>query len=299
MSFGGLGLSAAAGTAPLAFLGGLALMLTTVAFKLALVPFHLWTPDVYEGAPAPVTAFIATISKLGVVAVILRLLVITDAVHEPAVELALSVVAAASMVIGNVLALRQDNIKRLLAYSSIAHFGYVLVIVVASGTLIVEATTFYLLAYVVTTLGAFAIVTVRSRDGREADRLDDYRGLWWERPWLAATFGAMLLSLAGIPLTAGFLAKFYVLAAAVETSRWWLAFVLIMNSVIGLYYYLRVIVVMLAAPSAQPTPERGVAVAPAWGGRVVLAAVGLAVLALGIYPQPVITVIRSFRLTPY
>ncbi len=274
-------------------LAGLALLLVGIGFKLAVVPFHMWTPDVYEGAPAPVTALVATISKGALFALLLRFftpLGLLPALHS--IDVVLALIAMASMLIGSLLALLQKNVKRLLAYSSIAHVGYLLVAFLASGPFAVAAVTFYLVAYFVTTLGAFGIVTVLSGHERDADRLEDYRGLAWQHPWLAGAFTLMLLSLAGIPLTAGFIGKFYLIAAGIDTALWLPVFVLIISSAIGLYYYLRVIVVMFTRLPETATVAPPLALSPA--GRVVLTVLTLLLLVLGLYPTPVLQLIQSF-----
>ena len=190
-------------------LGGLAFIVTGIGFKLGVVPFHLWAPDVYEGAPAPVTAFLATVSKGAIFALLLRYFYSSGAQQFRPVFVLFAIIAIASMLIGNLLALFQNNIKRILAYSSIAHMGYLLVAFEASGSAASEAIAFYLVAYFITTIGAFGVVTVLSAGERDADTLEDYAGLFWRRPMLASIFTLMLLSLAGIPVTAGFFAKFY------------------------------------------------------------------------------------------
>jgi len=269
-------------------LPGLALMITGFGFKLAVVPFHLWTPDVYEGAPAPVTAFIATVSKGGVFALLIRYFYILGAPESGPIFTLFTIIAIASMFAGNLLALLQNNVKRILAYSSIAHLGYVLVAFQAGGGLAVEAVTYYLVAYFVTILGAFGVVTALSDSGREAAALDDYHGLFWRRPWLAGIFTAMLLSLAGIPLTAGFLGKFYVLAAGAASAIWLLAIVLVLTSAIGVYYYLRVIVTMYSRDAAPALLPR---VSPASG--VTLVALALLLIWLGTAPGPMVDLIRA------
>ncbi len=272
-------------------LPGLALILVGVGFKLGLVPFHMWTPDVYEGAPAPVTAFLATASKGAMFALMLRYFRgLGDFGSEPIV-LAFTLLAIASMLTGNLLALLQRNVKRILAYSSIGHLGYLLVAFLAAGDLAAGAVTFYLTAYFITTLIAFGVVSVVSDGETEADDIDDYRGLYWRRPWLAALMTAALFSLAGIPLTAGFLGKYYVLAAGIQSSFWVLALVLVASSVIGLFYYLRVVVAMVSAPSEAPTP-RAAARVPLAGG-LALAVLGVLILWFGVYPAPLIHVIRT------
>jgi NADH-quinone oxidoreductase subunit N len=265
-------------------LAGVMLVLTGVGFKLAVVPFHLWTPDVYEGAPLPVTAFIATVSKGGMFALLLRWFHVSRGEIAGAPGLVLSILAIASMLTGNLLALRQTNVKRILAYSSIAHMGYLLVALLAGGTFGAPAATYYLTAYIVTILGAFSVMTVLSGSRWEAASLESYRGLFWQKPLLAAAFTTMLLSLAGIPLTAGFLGKFYVLTAGAAASRWVLLFTLIVSSTIGLFYYLRIVVVMYAQ-SADPGTKRDAPALPMpLLATMALAALTGLVFLLGIYP---------------
>ena len=211
MTVAGAARPVSGGTAPLGVVDGLGIVLIVVGvgFKLAVVPFHMWTPDVYQGAPAPVTAFVATVSKAAVFALLLRFFRPVGGDQTAALFLVFAAIAIASMVAGNLLALRQNNVKRILAYSSIAHLGYLLVAFLAGGENGGTAATFYLVAYSATTLAAFGVVTVLSGGDRDAELLDDYRGLGWRRPWLAAVFAVALFSLAGIPLTAGFVGKFY------------------------------------------------------------------------------------------
>jgi NADH-quinone oxidoreductase subunit N len=270
-------------------LPGTALIITGIGFKLALVPFHLWTPDVYEGAPAPVTAFIATASKSAMFALLLRFFYRSGAQRYGSVFTIFAIIAIASMLAGNLLALLQTNVKRILAYSSIAHFGYMLVAFLAGGDLAVEAVSFYLVAYTVTTLGAFGVVTVLSGSERDADALDDYRGLFWRRPWIAAVFTAMLLSLAGIPATIGFLGKFFVLGAGAAAGAWPLIIILVVTSAIGLFYYLRIIVALYSA-----APEHAASLQPVSpAGGFVLAALTILLIWFGVYPAPLLDVIRA------
>lgn len=263
---------------------GLMLVLTGIGFKLAVVPFHLWTPDVYEGAPLPVTAFIATVSKGGMFAFLLRWFHVSSGEIAGAAGLVLSIIAIASMLTGNLLALRQTNVKRILAYSSIAHMGYLLVALLAGGMLGAAAGTYYLAAYLVTILGAFGVMTVLSGPRREAASLDGYRGLFWRKPLVAATFTTMLLSLAGIPLTAGFLGKFYVLTAGAAASRWVLLFTLIVSSTVGLFYYLRIVVVMYARPADPGTMREDSILRLPLPATIALAALTGLVFLLGVYP---------------
>lgn len=269
---------------------GLALIITGIGFKLAVVPFHLWTPDVYEGAPAPVTAFIATVSKGAMFALLLRYFYRSGAVTHRQILLVFTIITMASMLTGNLLALLQDNVKRILAYSSIAHMGYLLVAFLASRDLAVEAVTFYLVAYFITTLGAFGVVSALSTRGREAENIDDYRALFWRRPALAGVFTVMLLSLAGIPVTAGFIGKFYIVAAGASSAIWALVIILAVSSVIGLFYYLRIVAALYASPQ-RDTIEIGSPVS--FAARAVLCGLTVLLVWLGIYPDPLLRIIRT------
>jgi NADH-quinone oxidoreductase subunit N len=270
-------------------LAGLAMMIVGIGFKLAIVPFHMWTPDVYQGAPAPVTAYVATVSKGAMFALVLRYFWQVNLQSYHSLTLTFTMISIASMFAGNLLALLQNNIKRLLAYSSIAHLGYLLGAFLASGPLAATAATFYLVAYFVTTLAAFGVVTVMSDQERDADSIEDYQGLFWRRPWLAGVLTVSLLSLAGIPLTAGFIGKFYIVAAGIGSSLWLLVILLVVNSAIGLFYYLRVTVAMFArAPEGKLVP-----VALPLVSGVVLAGLALMLIWLGIYPAPLVHIIQA------
>ncbi len=280
--------SQAASLQSVPFTAGIGLIITGLGFKLAVVPFHMWTPDVYEGAPAPVSAFIATVSKGGVFAVVFRYFSRLDVQAYGPLFVILFIIAVASMFAGNLLALLQKNVKRILAYSSISHLGYLLVTLLSSGPLAMSAAAFYLAAYFVTMLGAFGVVTVLSRADRDADSMEEYAGLAWRRPWLAGIFTAMLLSLAGIPLTAGFVGKFYVVAAGVGSALWMLVIILLINSAIGLFYYLRIIIAVYSTPE-----ESGITTASlSRTGSAILTALAIVLIWLGVYPTPVIEVIE-------
>ena len=279
--------------ADLWLVAGQVLFIIGIAFKLSLIPFHMWTPDVYQGAPAPVTGYLATVSKAAVFAVLLRFaldaqLLEFSSMAQLSIGLVLAIIAVLSMVIGNVLALLQDSIKRLLAYSSIAHVGYLMIAILVlnalpDGTMAVETALVFLAGYLAMTLAAFAVVSeLSSAAAGERDSIDEYAGLFWRRPVLAAVLTAALLSLAGIPLTAGFIAKFYLFAAGVEGAAWGLLWALIVGSALSIYYYLKIVFAMTvrgADAPAVPASAAGVATA---------AVLGLVVLALGIYPAPLI-----------
>lgn len=268
------------------------LILVGIGFKLALVPFHLWTPDVYEGAPTPVTAFVATVSKGAMFALLLRYFNQSGARNSSAVLLVFSIIAVASMFAGNLLALLQNNVKRVLAYSSIAHLGYLIVAFEAGGSTAGFAVAFYLVAYFATMLGAFGVITVLSTPGNDRGDLASYRGLFWSRPIIASVFTVMLLSLAGIPLTAGFIGKFYVVAAGASVSMWVLVFTLVVTSAIGLFYYLRIIVALYSRVEG-PLPEASIP-----GRRAphsltwTLGALTFVVIAIGCYPNPILHLIQ-------
>ncbi len=270
---------------------GQAMIFVGVGFKLAVAPFHVWAPDVYEGAPAPATAFLATVSKGAVFALLVRYFANLGGEAFQQFFPALAAIAIASMFVGNLLALAQNNVKRILAYSSIAHLGYLLVAFLAGGNLGATAAAFYLVAYFVTNLAAFGVVTVLS-GRRDADELEDYRGLFWRRPWLATIFLAALLSLGGIPLTAGFMGKFYVLRASVWSALWLMAIMLVVNTMISFYYYLRVAFMMFRdAPEGEAAPVA----APSLSllGGAALAGLMLLLVWIGVYPDPLIQTIES------
>ena len=271
-------------------LAGTAMVMTGVGFKLAVVPFHMWTPDVYEGAPAPVTAFIATASKGAVFALMLRYFSDVNIPEQGSLFPAFSAIAVVSMFAGNILALFQNNVKRMLAYSSIAHFGYLLVAFLSVGTLRVVSVMFYLVQYFITTIVAFGVVTVMSNKRCDVDGLDDYRGLFFRRPWLAVVFSVSLLSLAGIPLTAGFIGKFLVITTGLGAVHPFLVIVLVVNSVIGLFYYLRVLTPMFTQrePGSEAEEFRFSAT-----GCLVICVLAVLVAWWGVFPSSLVGLILS------
>ncbi|MDD5035230.1 MAG: NADH-quinone oxidoreductase subunit N [Methylococcaceae bacterium] len=271
-------------------LTGFILILAALSFKLSLTPFHLWTADVYQGAPAPISTLVATVSKAAVFAFLLRFWVFTQAYRSEILVEILALIGAASVLVGNLLALRQTRLKRILAYSSIAHMGYLIIGFVAGSILqtgfLLETTWIYLAAYVLTNLGAFAVVSALSSDERECDDPQTYSALFRNHPWLAGIFMIHLFSLAGIPLTIGFIGKFYVFAASIDAGLWWLAGILVISSGMGIYYYLRVLRLMLlpgVAVTGTATPAM----------RWILSSLALLILGFGLFPQPLIQVIQS------
>ncbi|OMH36130.1 NADH-quinone oxidoreductase subunit N [Motiliproteus sp. MSK22-1] len=287
---------------------GAMMIIVGIAFKLSLVPFHLWTPDVYQGAPLPATAFLATISKGAVFAVLLRYYLTAEIFLTNSLVWSIATVAIASMLIGNLLALFQESLKRLLAYSSIAHFGYLLVALLAisqsaGAGIAIESVSYYLVAYLLSTLAAFAVLIrfPESQDSTDQPKLENLRGLFWRHPLLAAIMSLAMLSLAGIPLTVGFIGKFYIFVAAVEESLWKLLLVAVLGSAIGLFYYLRVILVMTykesdqAAIKEQPTQGQiqQNSLPTTQASQFALLAVAFITLILGVFPAPLIDLIRD------
>jgi len=271
------------------FVIGLGLMLVGFGFKISSVPFHMWAPDVYQGAPTSVTALIATGSKAAAFAALIRVLAV-QLRGVPADWTAMVWVAAAlTMTVGNVVAIAQSNLKRMLAYSSIAHVGYMLVGLVAGGTGGTGAVLFYLLTYTFTTAGAFGVITLCERARVEAVEVGDYAGLARRHPVLAAALGIFLLSLIGIPPLAGFVGKFYVFGAAVRAGYVWLAVIGVLNSAVAAYYYLRVVVFMyMREPEGAAT-----AYAPSFAGSLALTIALLAIVLLGVMPAPFVDLAQA------
>jgi NADH-quinone oxidoreductase subunit N len=271
---------------------GWGLMTVGLGFKLALVPFHIWTPDVYQGAPAPVTGFIATVSKAGVFALMLRYFIQVDVHADPSLWGMFAIIAVASMLIGNFLALLQNSVKRILAYSSIAHLGYLMVAFLATGVLAQSAVAFYFVAYFLTTLSAFGVITLISTPDREIDQLEDYRGLFWHRRWAALVLAIAMLSLAGIPPSVGLIGKIVVAAAGIQSALWFLLIILVTGSVIGVFYYLRVVITMFQRPVEEPAIPLEFPPLSRAGGAI-LGILAVLVVGLGLYPVPVFRIIEA------
>ncbi len=289
---------AAADTSSTLLKMGLAMILIGLGFKVAAAPFQVWTPDVYEGAPTPVTALFSAGPKAAAFALLLRIFATVPAATHFWFW-AFWALAALTMFAGNLGALVQTNVKRLLAYSSIAHAGYILVAFAAVTSMAqgeggsanaapaYAAVLFYLLSYALVKLGAFTIVSQLGGPGEKNLSLDDYAGLSQRQPWVAAALSVYLLSLLGLPVTAGFFGKFYIFKAAVNSHLLWLAVLMAINSVIGAYYYLRVIVVMYMRESSAEAAALGPVPFPI-GVNVVLLLTVAGTILFGVYPNPVI-----------
>jgi len=264
-------------------LAGIGLMLVGLGFKVSAVPFHMWTPDVYEGAPTAVTAFMAAGPKVAVFAALLRILGFGLDAARPEWMMLLWWLAVLTMVFGNILALVQKDMKRLLAYSAIAHAGYVLVALVAGADLGGIGVLYYLVVYSLTTLGSFGVVALVKKEDDGGTAIENFAGLGWSRPWVGLAMAIFMFSLAGIPPTAGFIGKFYIFGAAVQQGHVWLAVIGVMASLVSVYYYLRVVVLMYMRPAPSEAPF----LIPA--NAAITVALGLAVIGilfLGIYPGP-------------
>lgn len=263
---------------------GLVFIIVGIAFKLGAVPFHMWVPDVYEGASTPVTLFIGTAPKLAGFAMLMRLLVDGLSGLQAEWQDMLTILAVLSIGLGNVIAIAQTNIKRLLAYSTIAHVGFLFLGVIAGTQQGYAASMFYVIVYAAMAAGSFAMIILLSRGGFEADNIEDFKGLNERNSWYAALMALLMLSMAGAPPFLGFWAKWFVLAEIVAAGKVWIAVVAVFFSVIGLFYYLRVVRFIYFEKAMDTSPLQ-----PETGMSVALSANALTILALGIYPTGLMT----------
>lgn len=264
-------------------------MLVGFGFKIASVPFHMWVPDVYQGAPTPITAFISAGPKAAGFAALLRVFLFSLATIKLDWTMIVWIMSALTMSAGNIIALAQSDIKRMLAYSSIAHAGYVLVALVAGGEIGVSSALFYLLAYTFMNIGAFTVVIVLGRKGQDNTKLEDYSGLGSRSPVLALLMTVFLLSLAGFPPTVGFMAKFYVFSSAVKSGFIGLVIIGVLNSLISVYYYLRIVVLMFM----HPPQAEAARVSLSFGTVLVLIISTWFVLQMGIFPQSLLSLAQA------
>ena len=269
---------------------GLVFLVAGIGFKLGAVPFHMWLPDVYHGAPTAVTLFIGSVPKLAAFAFVIRLLVQGLGAEEIQShwQQMLAVMAVLSLIVGNITAIAQTNIKRMLAYSTISHMGFLLIGILAGGLNGYASSMFYVVVYVLMNLGTFGMIMLLSRNGFEADNLDDFKGLNQRSPWYAFLMLLLMFSMAGVPPTVGFYAKFAILQAIVEAGHLWLAVIAVVFSLIGAFYYLRIIKLMYFDAPTDDAP-----IAPRADARVLMSINGIAVLAFGIFPQPLMTLCAS------
>lgn len=274
----------AGGTTDTLLLIGGALLTIGFGFKVAAVPFHMWAPDAYEGAPSPVTGFLSAGPKAAAFAAMLRIFSFGFGNTTPHLETLFWVLAALTMTVGNIMALRQDNIKRMLAFSSVAHAGYILIALVVRNGEAASAAAFYLLCYAVTNLGAFIVISLidSSRAGEDVTSIDSYAGLGRQRPALGIALALFLISLAGFPPTAGFMGKFVLFKAAVLQGYYIIVVIAVINSLVSVYYYLRVVVKMFMSEREGAVVE--IPTIPAFMMLALLFAAA-AVLIIGVYPQ--------------
>ncbi len=277
------------GSPSLLIWAGAGLLLVGFGFKIASVPFHMWVPDVYQGAPTPVTAFISAGPKAAGFAALLRVFLFSFVTIKLDWTVIVWIMAALTMTVGNVIAIAQSDIKRMLAYSSIAHAGYVLIALVAGGETGISSALFYLLAYTFMNIGAFTVVVALGRKGQENTGLDDYSGLGTRSPLLAVVMSVFMFSLAGFPPTAGFMGKFYVFSAAVKSGFVGLVIIGVLNSLVSVYYYLRVVVIMFMHPP-QPEAQK---IPLALGAELVLLISLWGVLQLGILPDSLLSLAQA------
>lgn len=283
-------------------LTGFGLMLVGFGFKLSLVPFQLWTPDVYQGAPAAVSSYLATAGKIAVFCVLARIVLMMPKADSESIRFTIGLLAFLSILFGNLLALGQNNLKRILGYSSVSHLGYMLVILVAVSNLDIsavnplqaaslssEAVAVYLVGYLLSSIVAFGVVSVVSTpySADDSDSLETYKGLFWRRPVLALCLTVTMLSLAGIPLTLGFIGKFYVITIGASAHLWWLVGAVVVGSAIGLYYYLKV-AINLFHKTGDETAQAKVCFKNLSVSDYLILISTILVLLLGVYPQPII-----------
>ena len=264
---------------------GLVFMVIGLAFKLGAVPFHMWIPDVYHGSPTPVTSYIGTAPKIAGFAIVVRLLIEAMGSLHADWQLMLMILAILSLGIGNIIAIAQSNLNRMLAYSTISHVGFILLGILAGNNDGYSAAMFYTLTYSLMSLGAFGMIILLTRSGFEAENLDDFKGLNQRSPWYAFMMLILMFSMAGVPPTVGFWAKLTVLKAVVDIDMLWLALVAVFFSIIGVYYYLRMIKIMYFDEAVDTAP-----LSKSRDMQLALSANGLLILLLGIYPSSLMTI---------
>lgn len=266
---------------------GAGLLIIALGFKVGAVPFHMWIPDVYQGAPTPVAGFMSTGAKAAAFSAFV-LVFAHKFENAERLQNTLAILAAGSMILGNIVAIAQSNIKRMLAYSSIAHAGYMLVGLAAGNQLGRSGIVFYLTSYLFMNIGAFAVLSLLEREGEKNLDFEDYRGLGSKKPFLAATMSIFMLSLAGIPPFGGFFGKYYIFVAAINSHLTWLALIGVLTSLISVYYYLRLVMLMYFQEGVMETPVR-----LSKASLAVITVATLAIIQLGVFPSSVLSIINS------
>jgi NADH-quinone oxidoreductase subunit N len=271
----------------LLFLTGIALFIVGLAFKIGAVPFHMWVPDVYQGSPTPVSGFMATGAKAAAFSIFVSMFALRYA-NGAQIGTLLAILAAASMILGNIVAIAQTNVKRMLAYSSVAHAGYMLTGLAAGNAYGRDGILFYVLSYALMNLGAFGLISYMERDGEKHLTFDDYAGLGTTKPFMAALMAVFMFSLAGIPPFAGFFGKYYLFVGAIEGGYTWLAIVGVLASVVSVYYYLRLVMVMYFQDASSAEP-----VVFSLPSAALLLLAALVLLGLGVYPSSLLGIINT------
>lgn len=272
-----------------ALIMGMVLLAAGFGFKIAAVPFHMYLPDMYEGAPTPVVAYMAGATELAGVAVLVRVFLLALPGLQPDWALLFWALAVLTMTVGNIVAIAQANLKRMLAYSTIAHMGYILIGLTVGSPLGVAAILFYSLVYALMTIGAFGLVVLLAHGAVQGDQIDDFTGLAQKQPLAAVLMLVFLLSLTGIPPTAGFVGKLYLFGAAIEAGYYWLVVIAVVNSAISLFYYMRVVVAMYM----RDVPPQGVATSPAFALNIALLLAAAGTLLLGVFPNCVLDLAKA------
>jgi NADH-quinone oxidoreductase subunit N len=277
------------GRVPLVILLGVVCMLGGLGYKISAAPFHMWTPDVYEGAPTPITGFMSVGAKAAGFAALLRVFCYSLHAIQADWVIIVAILSAATMIVGNIVAISQTNLKRMLAYSSIAHAGYILMGVAAANQTGMAGALFYLVAYTFTNIGAFAVLTAMARPEGENQTFPAYRGLYRRSPGLALMMMIFMLSLTGIPLTGGFIGKYYLFLSAIEANLYWLAIIGVLTSVVSAFFYLRVIVDMFIHDAEPGQEVKSVNYAPLnWTINLT----ALATFVLGVIPTSALALVQ-------
>lgn len=265
------------------------LLVTGLGFKISFVPFHMWVPDVYEGAPTSVTAYMSVGTKAASFAALIRIFMIGIVILKPHWIILLWLLAVFTMTVGNIIAIAQKSLKRMLAYSSIAHAGYILIGFIAGNEIGLAAILFYLVAYVFMNIAAFSMIILLCREGQRGDQISDFTGISKNHPYIGFAFIIIFMSLAGIPPTAGFVGKLYIFAAAIETNFVWLAIIGLLNSIFAIYYYFRVVMGIY-----MKEPEGEIKLAPSSPMlKLAIAVMVIAIIAIGVYPGPFIDAAKA------
>ncbi|QCI15857.1 NADH-quinone oxidoreductase subunit N [Buchnera aphidicola] len=289
----------------LVVLFGIFMILFSLCFKLSLVPFHLWTPDVYQGTPIPVLSFLSTSGKIAIFSILLHLLSHISDLDNKILFFAISIITISSILIGNTMALFQNNIKRLFGYSSISQFGYLLIVVLVSNKnyqFSLETTTIYLFNYLLSNIVCFGIINLIENTNRQHynNSITSYKGLFWSQPILSSILTLALLSLSGIPMTLGFIGKFYILSIIIKERLWMIGISFAIGTILGLYCYLRILLNLYLSPVKYPERTLNISSNLIYTPtKIVIFILGILLFILGLYPDPLMKLVQLFQLNSY